>query len=506
MNNHGQSDRRVVLTKPPNKDGRVDGRRYGGPYTGTQAETPETAKGAPKVTAPEGRATAEEVEGRRLAEGNPGQQNTHRTQGRERVHSALERVRAAAAKDGKKQFTALLHHIYNPDILREAYFRLDRKAAPGVDGMTWRQYGEGLEERLQDLSARLKRGAYRARPVRRVYIPKADGRERPIGITTLEDKVTQQATVMGLNAIYERDFLGFSYGFRPGRSPHGALDALAVGLDRKKVNWVLDADIRGFFDTISHEWLVKFVAHRIADQRVVRLIQKWLKAGGCVSPLLANIYLHYVFDLWVQQWRRSQSQGDAIVVRYADDFVVGFQHRRDAERFQVELRDRILQFGLELHPDKTCLIEFGRFAATNRERRGEDKPQTFDFLGFTHYCGKTRKGKFVVKRRSMGKRVRRKLKDVKETLRRRMHDPIPEVGRWLRSVLEGHFCYYGVPHNYPALRSIRREVAKLWRKALSRRSQTGYVTWERMDRLERRWLPSATIRHPHPDQRLCVHT
>jgi len=523
MNGHGKSDRRVVPAKPPNKDGRRKRRSYGNPYTGTKAETPETDKGEPTVTISESRATAEEVEGRRLAKGNLRRQNMHRTQGRERMQSELQRVRAAAEKDREMRFTTLLHHIYSTDTLREAYFRLDRKAAPGVDGVTWQQYGEGLEGKLQDLSARLRRGAYRARPVRRAYVPKEDGRERPIGVTTVEDKVVQQATVMVLNAIYEVDFLGFSYGFRPGRSQHDALDALTVGLERRKVNWVLDADVQGFFDAISHEWLVKFVEHRIADRRVVRLIQKWLNAGvlengkrmrveegtpqgGSISPLLGNIYLHYAFDLWAHHWRGNQAMGDVIVVRYADDFVVGFQHRTEAASFLTELRVRLAKFGLTLHPEKTRLIEFGRFAARDRRRRGEGKPSTFDFLGFTHYCGKTRNGKFAVRRRTMSKRLRRKLKEVKAELRRRMHDPIPEVGTWLKSVLDGHFRYYGVPHNKPALDAFRSEVARLWKRTLSRRSQKGYVTWERIGRLKRRWFPSARIHHPYPDQRLCVTT
>ncbi len=521
MNGHGKSDRRTVPAKSPNTVGRRKRRRYGGPYTGTKAETPDTAKGSPKTPTAEKRPSAEEMEGRRLAKENLRQQNMLRTQGRHRMHSALERVRAAAKKERRVRFTALLHHVYDPDTLREAYFRLDRQAAPGVDGVTWQQYGEGLEDKLQDLSARLKRRAYRARPVRRVYIPKADGKKRPIGVTALEDKLVQQATVMALNAIYEVDFLGFSYGYRPGRGQHNALDALTVGLERKKVNVVLDADIRGFFDAISHEWVVKFVEHRIGDRRVVRLIQKWLNAGvledgkrtrseqgtpqgGSASPLLANIYLHYVFDLWVQRWRRTQAHGDVIVVRYADDIVVGFQHTSDAERFRAELAERFSKFALELHPDKTRLIEFGRFAASNRKKRGEGKPETFDFLGFTHYCGKTRNGKFTVKRKTMRKRLQRKLKEVKADLRHRMHDPVPDVGRWLRSVLDGHFRYYGVPRNRPSLEAFRSEVARLWRRILSRRSQKGYVTWARMARLQRRWFPTARIYHPYPSQRLCV--
>jgi group II intron reverse transcriptase/maturase len=422
------------------------------------------------------------------------------------------------------RFTALLHHVYDPEMLREAYFRLKREAAPGVDRVTWRQYGEELEDNLQDLSGRLKRGAYRAKPVRRVCISKADGRQRPLGVTALEDKLVQRATAEVLNAIYETDFLGFSYGFRPGRSQHDALDALYAGMLTKKVNWVLDADIRGFFDAIDHGWLVKFVEHRIADRRVVRLIQKWLNAGvledgtrtrseqgtpqgGSVSPLLANIYLHYAFDLWVRRWRRTQARGDVIVVRYADDIVVGFQHKSDAERFWAELAGRFSKFALELHPDKTRLIEFGPFAASNRKRLGQGKPETFDFLGFTHICGKKRSnGMFTVLRQTMRVRLQAKLKQVKIELRRRLHDPVPEVGRWLRSVVGGHVRYYGVPMNARALGVFRHQVAWLWYRSLRRRSQKTRLTWERMRRLIDRWLPPARVCHPYPLRRLGVIT
>jgi group II intron reverse transcriptase/maturase len=421
------------------------------------------------------------------------------------------------------RFTALLHHVYNLDTLREAYFRLKREAAPGVDGETWKAYGEAIEENLSDLSDRLKRGAYRAKPVRRVYIAKADGRQRPLGIPVLEDKIVQRATVVVLNAIYETDFLGFSYGFRPGRSQHNALDALYTGLLTKKVNWVLDADIRGFFDTIDHGWLVKFVEHRVADQRVVRLIQKWLNAGvledgkrtrsvegtpqgGSVSPLLANIYLYYVFDLWVQWWRRRHARGDVIVVRYADDFVMGFQHKSDAEGFLAELRERFHKFNLELHPDKTRLLEFGPFAAENRKRKGRGKPETFNFLGFTHICGKKRNGRFTVLRKTIRKRLQAKLSEVKAELRRRWHDPIPAVGSWLRSVVGGHTRYFGVPTNSRALNSFRFQVGWLWYRALTRRSHKGRVTLDRMRRLVAMWLPPARVCHPYPLRRMGVCT
>ena len=366
------------------------------------------------------------MEGRELAKGNSPDGHDDRTQSRVQSSDGIERVRQAARRDRKQRFTALLHHVYDVDRLRAAYLALKRDAAAGVDGETWRHYGEALEANLRDLAARVKRGAYRASPVRRAYIPKADGRQRPLGVPTLEDKIVQRAVVEVLNAIYEPDFLGFSYGFRPGRSPHHALDALTVGIETKKVNWVLDADIRGFFDTLNHEWLIRFLEHRVADRRVVRLIQKWLSAGvledgqrtrsevgtvqgGSISPLLANIYLHYVFDLWVQRWRRTQARGDVVVVRFADDFVVGFEHREEAERFLAELRERFARFGLALHPDKTRLIEFGRYADRNRRGRGDGKPETFNFLGFTHSCGKTRKGRFTVLRQTMRQRWQAKL-------------------------------------------------------------------------------------------------
>jgi RNA-directed DNA polymerase len=490
MHGSGKSDSRVVPEKPPNK-----------------AAEP----------------AAEGVEGSGLAKGNSPEHNALRTQGREGAQSALERVRQAARKDRKQKFTALLHHVYDVDRLRSAYLALKRDAAAGIDGETWRHYGEGLEENLRDLSARIQRGAYRAKPVRRTYIPKADGRQRPLGVPTLEDKIVQRAVAEVLGAIYESDFLGFSYGFRPGRNPHQALDALTVGIETRRVNWVLDADLRDFFGTLEHGWLVKFLEHRVADQRVVRLIQKWLSAGvledgkrtrsqvgtvqgGSISPILANLYLHYVFDLWVQQWRQKQAHGDVVVVRFCDDFVVGFEHRSEAEQFLAALRERFAQFGLELHPDKTRLIEFGRFADRNRRGRGDGKPETFDFLGFTHACGKTRKGKFTVLRQTMRKRWQAKLVEVKAELRRRMHDPVPEQGAYLRSVLLGHNRYYGVPRNGPSLVAFRNELPRLWRRTLMRRSQTGFVSWTRMRRYITRWLPTPRICHPYPNQRLALAT
>src|SRR5213594_1122896 len=491
MHDPGQSDSPAVPTKFPNKAGEP---------------------------------AAEGMEGRGLAKGNPRQQTAPRAQDRVGALSALERVRQVAERDKPVRFTTLLHHVYHVDHLRRAYYALKREAAPGMDGETWQHYGEALEENLRDLSGRLARGAYRAKPVQRAYIPKADGRQhRPLGIPTLEDKLVQRATVDVLNAIYETDFLGFSYGFRPGRSPHHALDALYAGLLTRKVNWVLDADIRGCYEAIDYGWLVKFVEHRIADRRVVRLIQKWLKAGvledgkrtwreegtpqgASVSPLLANVYLHYVFDLWVRRWRRTQAHGDVIVVRFADDFIVGFQHRADAERFLAELRERFAKFGLELHPEKTRMLEFGPFAADDRRRAGRGKPETFDFLGLTHICGKKRNGRFTVVRQTIRKRLQAKLHEVKAELRRRLHDPISQVGTWLGQVVGGHTRYYGVPMNSPAIALFRFRVGGLWHRALARRSHTGHVSWERMRRLIERWLPPARICHPYPLRRLGVVT
>src|SRR5215831_2176946 len=486
-----------------------------------KSDRPEVPGKSPNNVGPP---AAEGTEGRGLAKGNLLQQNASRTPRRSDAPSALERVRQAAKGDKRLRFTSLLHHIDNPETLRQAYFSLKKEAAAGVDGETWRHYGESLEDNLRDLSERLKRGAYRAKPVRRVYIPKADGRQRPLGVTALEDKIAQRAAVEVLNAIYETDFLGFSYGFRPGRSPHRALDALYTGLLTRKVNWVLDLDIKGFFDGISHEWLVKFIEHRIADRRVVRLAQKWLNAGvledgkhlrveegtpqgGSASPLLANIYLHYVFDLWVQAWRQKRAHGDVIVVRFADDIVLGFQKKTDADQFRAELDERMRKFNLEMHPEKTRLLEFGPFAIENRKRRGEGKPETFNFLGFTHICVKKRSnGMFTVLRQTIRKRLQTKLNAVRAELERRMHEPIPEQGKWLQAVVRGHIRYYGVPKNQPALFLFRFQVGRLWHRALSRRSQNGRVLWDRMRRLITRWLPLPTVCHPYPLRRMGVIT
>lgn len=493
MHEHGKSDRLIVPTKPPN-----------------EAE-PGKAK--------------EAVEGEGLAKGKVPERNVVRTQSRSAMSSALERIRQAARRDKGQRFTALLHHVYSVDTLKAAYFGLKRDAAAGMDGETWRQYGERLESHLKELSERIQRGAYRAQPVRRAYIGKAGepGKVRPLGVLVVEDKIVQRATAEVLSSVYEQDFVRFSYGFRPGRSPHQALDALSIGIMRRKVNWVLDADIRGFFDNLDREWLVKFIEHRVNDQRIVRLIQKWLNArvleegkhidtemgtiqGGSISPLLANIYLHYVFDLWVKQWRKTKAQGDVIVVRFADDFVIGFEHRTDGERFLSELVERFKRFGLELHAQKTRLIEFGRNAEENRRNRGEGKPETFNFLGFTHSCAKTRQGKFVVLRQTMRKRWQAKLKAVKAELRRRMHTPVPDMGRYVRGVVMGHMRYYAVPLNAVSVSDFRMAVVRIWRGVLKRRSQTAQLPWTQMRRYIARWVPQTRVCHPYPWQRFGVIT
>ena len=466
----------------------------------------------------EGHSSAEVGEGRARAKENIAQSHTNPTQSGERVSQGLRGVRQVARERKQERFTALLHHL-SVDLLRDSFYALKRQAAPGVDGVRWEEYEVGVEGRLADLHSRIHRGAYRAQASRRVYIPKADGRQRPLGVAALEDKIVQQAVVTILNEIYEVDFRGFSYGFRPGRSPHQALDALSVGLHRKRVNWMLDADIRGFFDQMSHEWTMKFVQHRVADHRILRLIQKWLKAGvsedgqwaetkvgtpqgAVVSPLLANVYLHYVFDLWVEAWRQKVARGDVIIVRYADDLVVGFENRTEAERFLEEFRERLSKFGLELHAEKTRLIEFGRFAVQNREQRGERKPETFTFLGFTHYCGKRRKdGAFIVWRETAKKRLVAKLQAIKTELKRRRHEPVASVGAWLRQVTSGYYQYHAVPGNLHRLQFFRWRLRWTWWRALSRRSQRSRISMDRLNRYMDRWIPVARVLHPYPMQR-----
>ena len=466
------------------------------------------------------RAVAESGEPRTGTKGNADQQTTHRAQDRDRVSHALERVRHAARQRKKERFTTLLHHV-DTSLLRLAFYALKRGAAPGVDGITWRTYEADLERKLADLHDRVHRGAYRAQPSRRRYIPKSDGRQRPLAVAALEDKIVQRATLAVLNAIYEEDFLGFSYGFRPNRGQHDALDALSAGIISTKVNWILDADIRSFFDSVSHEWLIRFVEHRIGDARIIRLIRKWLKAGiledgvvtvsetgtgqgSVISPLLANVYLHYVFDLWAERWRRREANGNMIIVRYADDLVVGFEHEADARRFWEAMRARLEEFSLSLHPEKTRLIEFGREAAARRARCGLGKPETFKFLGFTFICGRSRRGNFLLTRKSRRDRMRAKLKEIKEGLRQRMHQSIPEQGRWLGQVVSGYFAYHAVPTNYAALGAFRAHVLRLWLRTLRRRSQKAGLLWEAMQRIGDQWLPKPRILHPWPEARFAV--
>ncbi len=487
MHGHEKSDPAVVVLKPANKAGEPG---------------------------------AERVERRAGAEGNADQRSTLRALNRERVTQALDRVRNAARRRKKDRFTALLHHV-NQDTLRMAFYALKRNAAPGVDGLTWADSEADLEPRLADLHGRVHRGAYRPQPSRRTYIPKADGKQRPLAIAALEDKIVQGAVAMVLNAIYEEDFLGFSYGFRAGRGQQDALDALVVGITSTKVNWILDADIRSFFDTVSQQWLIRFLEHRIGDPRIIRLIQKWLRAGvledgavtvsergtgqgSVISPLLANIYLHYVYDLWANRWRRQEATGDMIITRYADDIVVGFEHEADAHRFLDAVRTRLEEFALTLHPDKTRLIAFGRHAVADREKCGLGKPETFNFLGFTFICGKSRRGSFLVKRKTRRDRMMAKLLEVKEELRRRMHRPIPEQGMWLKQVVSGFFNYHAVPTNSRALAAFRYHVTRLWRRSLRRRSQKDRLSWDRITRLVDDWIPKPRVLHPWPSVRFAV--
>lgn len=436
--------------------------------------------------------------------------------------NGLDRIGEAAERDRNLRFTNLMHHL-TAELLRESYGALKRTAAAGVDDVTWQEYGEGLESRIMDLHDRVQSGRYRAKPSKRVWLPKPDGRHRPIGIAALEDKIVQQGVVWVLNQIYEKDFHGFSYGFRPERSAHNALDAIWVGITQRKVNWVLEADIKSFYDTINHTWLMEFLERRIADPRMLRLIRKWLRAGvsedgewsrtevgtpqgSVISPLLSNIYLHYVLDQWVAEWRKNKAIGEVIIVRYADDFVMGFQHRREAERFLGEMKERFDQYGLKIHREKTRLIEFGRFAEANRAERGEGKPETFDFLGFTHICSRTQKGnRFTIRRKTIAKRLRTKLKEVREAIIRRRHEPVPVLGKWLRSVIQGHFNYFAVPGNRKAIDRFRTESNRAWLFALRRRSQKSRnLTWDRIKRLIKTWIPTAKTQHPYPNQRLCV--
>jgi RNA-directed DNA polymerase len=466
------------------------------------------------------RSAAESTERRSGAKGKTPKPTMRRAPNRESMSLGLERLRQFVRNTPKARPTALLHHL-NVDLLRWSYYALKRRAAVGVDGQTWEAYGENLEENLRDLHDRVHRGAYRALPSRRRTIPKPDGKMRPLGIASIEDKIVQRAVVEILNRIYEQEFLGFSYGFRPGRNQHDALDALWVGISTTAVNWIVDADIRSFFDAVNHEWLIRFMEHRIGDKRILRLIRKWLKAGvlegtmlttsesgtpqGAVaSPLLANIYLHYCYDLWVQQWRKRNARGNMIVVRYADDLVAGFEHESEAKAFLNELRTRFKAFDLEVHPEKTRLIEFGRHAALRRKKRGLGKPETFTFLGFVHICGKSRNGRFLIWRKSRRDRMRARLQSIKSDLHRKMHETLNAQGRWLRTVVVGYFNYHAVPTNSASLAAFRWHVFRLWYRALRRRSQKDRTTPEKLAKVASKWLPFPRILHPWPNQRFAV--
>lgn len=469
----------------------------------------------------EGQPPTESVERRPKAEGNSGQTTVTDTQGSGQALSALSRVREAAKRDSKLQFSNLLHHV-NIDLLRESYWALNRQAATGMDDVTWQEYGKDLEERLPDLHDRVQSERYQAKPSKRIWILKSDGQQRPIGIASLEDKIVQQALTTVLQQIYEVDFLDMSYGSRPNRSQHNALDAIYVAITQKKVDWVLDADISKFYDSLDHEWLMKFVGHRVTDPRMLRLLRKFLRAGvsedgkwsktvvgtpqgAVISSLLANIFLHYTLDLWVKQWQSRHARGEVHIVRYSDDFVMGFQYRSDARRLQAELKKRLAKFSLEMHEGKTKLIEFGRFAIGNRKKYAEEKPETFDFLGFTHICSKKKNGRFTIYRKTITKRLRAKMKEVRKMLLRKRHRPVSEQGAWLRSVMQGHFNYYGVPGNRKALDTFRKQIQQSWLQALRRRSQKARsLTWQRMKKLIGIWLPTARVVHPYPNQRLCV--
>ncbi len=468
---------------------------------------------------------AEGMEGKTLTKGKAKQQNMSRTQqaGND-MQSALDRIRKLAEREKGVKFNNLMHHIYSVDRLRKCFSEMKRSAAAGIDKVTWKDYEENLERNLQDLSQRLKAGGYKAKPVRRVFIDKADGKKRPLGVPVLEDKLVQRSTVEVMTAIYENDFRPFSFGYRPGRSQHNCLDALYVGLLTRKVNWILDADIKGFFDSLNHEWLIKFVEHRIGDDRVIRLIRKWLKAGvlvegvhtdtnegvpqgGSISPLLANIYLHYALDLWVDHKRADKSRGEVIIVRWADDFVMGFEHKSQAENYLAELKERMRKFSLELHPEKTRILEFGPWAIHNRKKRSQDKPETFNFLGFTHIVGVKRSNRmYTVLRRTIGKKMRVKLKELKQEMRYRMHYPIEEQGKWLKSVIEGHCRYYGVPNNQQAMSAFRFAVSQMWWRSLRRRGNRRKLPWKKMEKIVDHWLPQVKLHHPYPLRRMGVIT
>lgn len=413
------------------------------------------------------------------------------------ISEGLLRVRNKAKENKNLIFTELLHHA-TPEMFMECYRSLNKRATPGIDRQSWEEYGkENLEEKLKDLRNRVFNGTYRSLPARRVFIPKANGKMRPLGIVAIEDKIVQNVIRTILDQVYEPTFKGFSYGFRSGRSCHDALDALSYCIQHGKINWILDADLRSYFDSIPHDKLIGVVKLRVGDPRIIRLIKKWLKAGvlenesisisdygtiqgGVISPLLANIYLHYALDEWIDKIRTNiPSLGRISIVRYADDFVICFQNRWAATKLLEELREQLGRFGLELQREKTRLIEFGRFAIQNRRARGDRKPETFDFLGFTHICSKAKNGYFAIRRITSSKKFCRKLQDVKQEIRKRMHRNIDETLEWLKRLLLGYYQYYAVPYNILKLDSFRYHVGMYLFKMLRRRSQKARrtITW-----------------------------
>lgn len=462
---------------------------------------------------------AESVEGREPTKRKPGQEAADRVQDRKSASNGLDRVRQRAEADKKCHFCNLFHFL-EADLLRLSYYQLQRDVAPGLDGESWKEYGQRLEERLPELERELHTGRYRATPAKRAYLTKEDGRQRALGMQTTEEKVVEQACVNILNEVFEPNFSGFSYGSRPGRKQHDALDALHEGITRRKINWIVDCDIEGFFDNIDHDLLMNIIGERVTDKRLLRLLRKWLRAGwwedgkrhpgtvgtpqgSVISPLMANIFLNVVMDKWYSGWRGLEARGETIAIRYADDAVFGFQYKSDAQAFLTALRERLEAYKLKLHPKKTRLIEFGRFAAANRRARKESKPESFDFLGFTHSCGQTRRGKFTLRRKTMRKRLCRKLHEVKAELIKRMHQPLNTVGRWLASVVRGFTQYHAVPGNMKAPREFFTQVGRLWLRVIRRRSQKAKRrwSWERFYRLQRQWIPRPRLVHPYPSVR-----
>ena len=453
-----------------------------------------------------------------MTEENIGETICDRTQCRNIAMSRLAGVREVAIRERKLTFTALMHQV-TPELLVTSFYQLKKQAARGVDGISWSEYEEGLETRVSDLHRRIQSGRYKPQPARRVYIPKGNGELRPLSIQCVEDKVAQQAVSMLLGQIYETDFMGFSYGFRPNRSQHDALDALTFGIVKRKVNWVLDLDIRKFFDTVEHEWLIRMLQHRVKDSRLLKLIVRWIKVGfvddvgrrhpahfgvpqgSVISPLLSNIYLHYVFDLWSNKWRADNAQGDIVIIRYADDAVLGFQNKWDANRYQAQLIERLAKFGLSLNTDKTRLIRFGRFASAQRAKYGAGKPESFEFLGFTHYCSRKRNGDFMVGRITSRKRLVTQIKAVQVELRRRLHMPPRQTLAWLVRVLRGHANYYSVPGNIVRVSEFRQQLVKRWYKLLRRRSQRTSVNWSWFGPWVTSNLPKVRVVHPFPEER-----